>query len=144
MPLLLLGGWRHYFFQLFICVSFHPIVHLSISLSCHLSLHLSFVQSICTNVVNELTLGFMRGIHWTVVSGSINCDMKMNWLNFWLYRSQVKVTSSPNMGKNQFWSHNSILMYQVGTFANQIDYLGQCFWPKVLSYTNKSSQRLCF
>ena len=60
------------------------------------------------------------------LGGSFIYDMAINWLDFGFHRSKSKVTTGPNMGKNQFLSYNSIQMYQVSTFVDEKDLLGQC------------------
>ena len=58
--------------------------------------------------------------------GSIHYDMKMDWLEFGFQRSKGEVTTGPIWAKIQFWSHSSLQMYQVATFVNGKDLLGQC------------------
>ena len=56
--------------------------------------------------------------------GRVNINRKMNWLDFGFHRSKVKVTTWQNIGKIQFWSYNSIQVYQVWAFVNGNIFLG--------------------
>ena len=62
----------------------------------------------------------------------------MIWLDFEFHSSKGEVTRGQNMGKIQFWSGNSIQMYQVANFAMGISkYQGQ----ELTKYGQKCSLR---
>ena len=52
--------------------------------------------------------------------GSMDYDMKMNWLDFGFHRSKIEVTTGPNM------DINSVKMCQAATIIHGKDLLDQC------------------